>query len=44
MARQARCIRVHSVVAYQVHVIEAENVNAHAVFLKLPSGQLPFLG
>jgi hypothetical protein len=44
MARQARCNRVHSAVIYQVNVIEAKNVNAHAVFLKFASGQLPFLG
>ena len=44
MARQARCNRVHSAVAHQVNVIEAGKVNAHAAFLKFPSGQLPFLG
>jgi hypothetical protein len=27
-----------------VNVIEAGKVNAHAVFLKFASGQLPFLG
>ena len=35
---------MHSALTYQVNIIEAENVNAHAVFLKLASGQLPFLG
>ena len=44
MARQARCNRVHSAVTYRVNVIEAGKVNVHAVFLKLSSGQLPFLG
>ena len=44
MVRQARCNRVHSAVAHQVNVIEAGKVNAHAAFLKFPSGQLPFLG
>ena len=44
MARQARCTRVHSAVTYRVNVIEAGKVNVHAVFLKFPSGQLPFLG
>ena len=44
MARQARCNRVHSAVTYRVNVIEARKVNVHAVFLKLSSGQLPFLG
>ena len=44
MARQARCNRVHSAVTHQVNVIEAGKVNVHAAFLKLSSGQLPFLG
>ena len=44
LTRQARCNRVHSAVNYQVTVIEAEKVNAHAVFLKFASGQLPFPG
>ncbi len=44
MARQARCNRVHSAVTYEVNVIEAGKVNVHAAFLKLASGQLPFLG
>ena len=44
LARQARCNRVHSALTYQENVIEAEKVNAHAVFLKFASGQLPFLG
>ena len=44
MARQARCTRVHSAVTSQVNVIEAGKVNVHTAFLKLSSGQLPFLG
>jgi hypothetical protein len=36
--------QVHSAVTYQVHVIEAGKVNAHAVSVKFASGQLPFLG
>ena len=44
LARQARCNRVHSAVTYQVNVIEVEEANKHAVFLKFASGQLPFLG
>ena len=44
MARQARFNRGHSAVIYQVKVIKAQQVNAHAVFLKFASGQLPFLG
>ena len=44
MARQARCNRVHSAVTHQVNVIEAGKGNVHAAFLKLSSGQLPFLG
>ena len=44
MVRQARCNRVHSAVTHQVNVIEAGKVNVHAAFLKLSSGQLPFLG
>ena len=44
MVRQARRNRVHSAVTSQVNVIEAGKVNVHAAFLKLSSGQLPFLG
>ena len=44
MARQARCNRVHSVVTYQLHVIEAGKVDIHAVFVMFVSGQLRFLG
>ena len=44
MGRQARCNRVHSALTHQVNIIEAGKVNVHAVFLKVASGQLPFLG
>ena len=44
MARQTRCWRVRSALTQEVNVIEAANVNIHAVLLKVASGQLPFLG
>ena len=44
MARQARCNRAHSALTHKVNMIEAGKVNVHAVFLKVASGQLPFLG
>jgi len=36
--------RVRSVLTQEVNVIEAANVNIHADFLKVASGQPPFLG
>ena len=44
MARRARYWRVRSAVTQQVNSIEAAKVNAHAAFLKMASGQRPFLG
>ena len=44
MARRARYWRVRSAVTQQVNSIKAAKVNAHAAFLKMASGQLPFLG
>jgi len=35
---------VRSALTQEVNVIEAANVNIHAVLLKVASGQLPFLG
>ncbi len=44
MARRARCWRVRSALTRKVKVIEAVEVNAHAAFPRVTSGQLPFLG
>ena len=44
MARRARCWRARSALTQEVKVIEAAKVSTHAAFLKMASGQLPFLG
>jgi hypothetical protein len=44
MARQARCWQVRSALTQKVNVIEANNVNIHAVLVRVASGQLPFSG
>jgi len=44
MARRAWCWRVRSAFTQEVKVIEARKINIHAAFVKITSGQLPFLG
>ncbi len=44
MVRRARCWRARSALTQQVNGSEAGNVNIHAAFQKVASGQLPNLG